>query len=150
MRRRTLLGMAGISLTAALAGCSDGSVEDTKRTSRPTETRSPEAAIERQIRALWTAYNNENADGVVETLHPDSPEQISADTISFRGTVTVESVTVSDIAEGSASAEATVTVTDGSRTITEHHDYELRRHEARWAIWSFTTGESDETATPTA
>ena len=80
-----------------------------------------------------TAYNDENADGVVETLHPDPPEQISADIIGFRGTVTVESVTV----------------TDGSRTITERHDYELRRHEACRAIWSFRTGWSDETATPT-
>ena len=150
MRRRTLLRVTGVSLATAVAGCSDGTIDDTKRTPAPTETPSPTAAIERQIRALWTAYNNENAEGIVEILHPDSPEQVSTDTITFQGTVTVESLTVVEHNETTATADATVTVSDGSRSITEQHSYELRRDEGDWAIWSFTTGTDEQTASPTA
>jgi len=151
MRRRTLLRVGGLSLSTALAGCNEGQINDEKLTPPADETETPTtnemAVIERTIRALWTAYNNENPEGVVETIHPDSPLNVTTDTIEFRGTVTFDSVTVTDWSDDTASAEATVTVTDGSRTITENHGYELRRHDGSWADWSYSTEEATPSAT---
>lgn len=154
MRRRTFLGTVGVSLTAALAGCSDGEVHDTKRTVTATETASSvptddETAIERTIRALWTAYSNENAEGVVDVYHPDSPDEVTTESLTFRGTVTVENITVTGVGEA-ATAEADITLTDGENTLTERHVYELRQYEGEWVLWTFIVDDSgDGTATGT-
>lgn len=153
MRRRTLLRGTGASLAAALAGCTQDEINDTKgtpaATATPTATNET-AAVERSVRSLWTAYNNENPDGVVETFHPESPREISAENITFRGTVTIDNISVTDRTTDTAAVDATVTVTDGSESITEYHTYELRRHEDTWKIWDFAISDEASTATATA
>jgi len=162
MKRRTILRLTGISLTAGLAGCSDdsgGSEPEETDTAEPTETAtetatetvsSDAADLEAAVEALWDAYNEEDATGVVEAFHPDSPSRPSESELTFQGEVTLGEFTVNSQSEDSATIQGEATLSDGSQEDTVTYEYELRTHEGEWDIYDLSlvdTGTS-EPATP--
>ncbi len=146
MRRRRFLQVTGVSGTAAFAGCISDDAGDAPGASTATETESgtqtPDGetddadSLTAPIEQLWGAYNEEDIDGMQAAFHPDSSARPAEKRISFQWQVTVNSTTVVERGEESATVEAyLVYETDIDRS--ERTDtYELRRYEGRWVIWS--------------
>ena len=163
MRRRRLLRLTGVTLTTAAAGCltesDDGPATGGTDTAGSTDTagtppgteRSDEtagaenSAVKAPIYALWSAFNDENFDALLDAYHPDSPIAPDESDVVFEGTVTVERATVLSSSDGSATVEAEVTVT-GDSELSETHLYDIRRYRGQWKIWEW--GLKDEGSPP--
>ena len=169
MRRRRLLELTGATLTTAAAGCltdspstaeersatpsgtaDSGTATPTETdTESPTDTPSSASAVTDPIYEHWRAYNDEDAGGVVDTYHPESPSAPSESTVGFDGTVIVESATVVGRSDDSATVEVDTSIS-GDLNESQTQLFELQRHDSEWKVWSYevTDGGSSEPATP--
>jgi len=155
MQRRTLLHVTAAALTTGLAGCGDSNAPQSTATATnetettdngtdtPTQTPTPSAAVVRPVRELWTAYNDENATGVVAAFHPDAPNPPEEGSVTFSGTVTVESTTVTDRTDEEATVDANLTLRNDGDTETQQHSYELRPDDGEWRVWSITISSTE-------
>lgn len=128
-RRRYVAGAAAAA-TVAMAGCSDVLGGGSS---------GPETAVQEYV----TALDEGDVEAINARIHPDGEvEQIGEESASLLQGISASLESSELVEEGDEMAivRATITAEAFGETETTEGDFELRRYEGEWKIWSEASG----------